>query len=131
MSTSTGLNTLNIHKRSMRINKILFSKIKSRYELLKMRAAYIMAEDFIVNREIDEPDPLYDFDSGSSSTISTSLTPEEFNRLNKKPSEKELVHEQLLVLEKSLKEAEAEEDYKKCQTIMEAIKILRYKFTQL
>ena len=113
----------------MKINKIIFSKIKAQYELLKMRAAYIMAEDYLIDRE--EQGQEVNWNSDSSYTISTSLTPEEFNRLNKKPSEKELIHEQLLVLEASLKEAEAEEDYDKCQTIMEAIKILRYKFTRL
>ena len=113
----------------MKINKIKFSKIKSQYELLKMRAAYIMAEDYLTDRE--NLDQEINWDSDSSYTISTTLTPEEYHRLNKRPSEKELLHEQLLVLEKSLKEAEAEEDYEKCQSIMAAIKILRYKFTRL
>ena len=114
----------------MKINRITFSKIKSQYELLKMRAAYILAEQTLM-QEGAEQDQEYNWDGDSSYTISTTLTPEEYHRLNKRPSEKELLHEQLLVLEKSLKEAEAEEDYKKCQTIMEAIKILRYKFTRL
>ena len=116
----------------MKANKITFSKVKSQYELLKMRAAYIMAERYLIDEEAALPEKDLDWNSDDSTyTISTSLTPEEFNRLNKKPTEKELVHEQLLVLEASLKEAEYEEDYKKCQTIMEAIKILRYKFTRL
>ena len=113
----------------MKINRILFSKIKSQYELLKMRAAYILAERTLMEEE--SRGQQIDWEGDSNYTISTSLTPEDFNRLNKKPTEKELVHEQLLVLEASLKEAEAEEDYNKCQTIMEAIKILRYKFTRL
>ena len=32
----------------MRVNKILFSKLKTQYEVLKMRSAYILAERDIV-----------------------------------------------------------------------------------
>ena len=112
----------------MKINRITFSKIKSQYELLKMRAAYIMAEQTLMQDEAQQ-DQEYNWDD--SYTISTSLTPEEFNKLNKKPSQKELIHEQLLVLEAALKEAEDNEEYEKCAPIMDAIEILRKKFIQL
>ena len=112
----------------MKINRILFSKIKSQYELLKMRAAYILAEKTLMQEEAQQ-DQEYNLDD--SYTISTSLTPEEFNRLNKKPSQKELIHQQLLVLEAQLKEAEDREEYESCEAIMEAIKILRRKFINL
>ena len=112
----------------MRINRILFSKIKSQYELLKMRAAYILAEKTLMQEEAQQ-DQEYNWDD--SYTISTSLTPEEFNKLNKKPSQKELIHQQLLVLEAQLKEAEDREEYESCEAIMEAIKILRRKFINL
>ena len=112
----------------MKINRITFSKIKSQYELLKMRAAYIMAEQTLMQDEAQQ-DQEYNWDD--SYTISTSLTPEEFNKLNKKPSQKELIHEQLLVLEAALKEAEDNEEYEKCVPIMDAIEILRKKFIRL
>ena len=112
----------------MRINRILFSKIKAQYELLKMRAAYILAEKTLMQEEAQQ-DQEYNWDD--SYTISTSLTPEEFNKLNKKPSQKELIHQQLLVLEAQLKEAEDKEEYESCEAIMEAIKILRRKFINL
>ena len=112
----------------MKINRILFSKIKSQYELLKMRAAYIMAEQTLIQ---DEAQQDQEYDWGNDYTISTSLTPEEFNKLNKPPSPKELVHQQLLILEAQLKEAEDKEEYESCEAIMEAIKILRKKFIQL
>ena len=113
----------------MKVNKITFSKIKSQYELLKMRAAYILAERTLMEEEAQQ-DQEYNLEDNSY-TISTSLTPEEFNKLNKPPSPKELVHQQLLVLEAQLKEAEDKEEYESCEAIMEAIKILRRKFTRL
>ena len=113
----------------MKANKITFSKIKAQYELLKMRAAYILAERTLMEEEAQQ-DQEYNLEDNSY-TISTSLTPEEFNRLNKKPSQKELIHQQLLVLEAQLKEAEDKEEYESCEAIMEAIKILRRKFTRL
>ena len=113
----------------MKANKIIFSKIKSQYELLKMRAAYILAERTLMQEEAQQ-DQEYNLEDNSY-TISTSLTPEEFNKLNKPPSPKELVHQQLLVLEAQLKEAEDKEEYESCEAIMEAIKILRRKFTRL
>ena len=113
----------------MKANKIIFSKIKSQYELLKMRAAYILAERTLMEEEAQQ-DQEYNLEDNSY-TISTSLTPEEFNKLNKPPSPKELVHQQLLVLEAQLKEAEDKEEYESCEAIMEAIKILRRKFTRL
>ena len=115
----------------MKIDRITFSKIKSQYELLKMRAAYIMAERYLMDEEAALPEKEIDWNNGSDYTISTSLTPEEFNRLNKPPSQKELIHQQLLVLEAQLKEAEDKEEYESCEAIMEAIKILRRKFTRL
>ena len=113
----------------MKANKITFSKIKAQYELLKMRAAYILAERTLMEEEAQQ-DQEYNLEDNSY-TISTSLTPEEFNKLNKPPSPKELVHQQLLVLEAQLKEAEDKEEYESCEAIMEAIKILRRKFTRL
>ena len=113
----------------MKVNKIIFSKIKSQYELLKMRAAYILAERSLMEEEAQQ-DQEYSWEDNSY-TISTSLTPEEFNKLNKKPSQKELIHQQLLVLEAQLKEAEDKEEYESCEAIMEAIRILRRKFTRL
>ena len=113
----------------MKANKITFSKIKAQYELLKMRAAYILAERTLMEEEAQQGQE-YNLEDNSY-TISTSLTPEEFNRLNKKPSQKELIHQQLLVLEAQLKEAEDKEEYESCEAIMEAIKILRRKFTRL
>ena len=116
----------------MKANKITFSKIKAQYELLKMRAAYIMAERYLIDEEAALPEKDLDWNSDDSTyTISTSLTPEEFNKLNKPASPKELVHQQLLVLEAQLKEAEDKEEYESCEAIMEAIKILRRKFTRL
>ena len=112
----------------MKINRITFSKIKSQYELLKMRAAYIMAEQTLMQ---DEAQQDQEYNWNDSYTISTSLTPEEFNKLNKKPSQKELIHQQLLVLEAQLKESEDNEEYESCEAIMEAIKILRRKFINL
>ena len=112
----------------MKANKIIFSKIKSQYELLKMRAAYILAERTLMEEE-SKQDQEYDW--GNDYTITTSLTPEEFNKLNKQPSPKELIHQQLLVLEAQLKEAEDNEQYESCDAIMQAIKILRRKFINL
>ena len=113
----------------MKANKIIFSKIKAQYELLKMRAAYILAERTLMEEEAQQ-DQEYNLEDNSY-TISTSLTPEEFNKLNKPPSPKEVVHQQLLVLEAQLKDAEDREEYESCEAIMEAIKILRRKFTRL
>ena len=113
----------------MKVNKITFSKIKSQYELLKMKAAYILAERSLIQEEADLPEEAKYWDG--EYTISTSLTPEEFNKLNKQPSPKELVHQQLLVLEAQLKEAEDKEEYECCEAIMQAIKILRRKFINL
>ena len=112
----------------MKANKIIFSKIKSQYELLKMRAAYILAERTLMEEE-SKQDQEYNW--SNDYTITTSLTPEEFNKLNKPPSPKELVHQQLLVLEAQLKEAEDKEEYESCEAIMQAIKILRRKFINL
>ena len=112
----------------MKANKITFSKIKSQYELLKMRAAYILAERTLMEEEAQQDQ---EYNWNDSYTISTSLTPEEFNKLNKQPSPKELIHQQLLVLEAQLKEAEDNEQYESCEAIMEAIKILRRKFINL
>ena len=129
MSTSTGLNMLNTYKRSMKVNRIAFDKINAQHQLLKMRAAFILAEEFLINKESDLPEEANYWDG--EYTISTSLTPEEFNKLNKQPSPKELVHQQLLVLEAQLKDAEDREEYESCEAIMQAIKILRRKFINL
>ena len=55
----------------MKVNKIIFGKIKSQYELLKMRAAYIMAEDFIVNREVQED--IANLEQGEEWTFTTNM----------------------------------------------------------
>ena len=96
-----------------------------------MRAAYIMAEQTLMQDEAKQDQDIDYWNDNDNYTISTSLTPEEFNKLNKKPSQKELIHEQLLVLEAALKEAEDNEEYEKCVPIMDAIEILRKKFIQL
>ena len=118
----------------MRVSKITFGKIKAQYELLKMRAAYIMAEDFIVNREVQED--IMNLEQDGEWTFTTTMTPEEFSKFdmfknNRHISEKEIIHEKLLILEKQLKEAEEREQYESCHALLQAIKLLRKKFTQL
>ena len=47
------------------------------------------------------------------------------------PSEKEQIHMKLTKLEEQLKQAEQEENYKLCQTLADAIAVLRKRFTGL
>ena len=114
----------------MKINRIQFAKMMSKYELLKMRAAYIMAERYLMEEEAAaEPPqgPVMD-----EWVITSSASPEDFHyQRPRRMSEKELVHEKLLVLEHRLKEAEANEQYESCEALMQAIKVLRRRFTNL
>ena len=114
----------------MKVNRITFDKLKAQHELLKMKAAYVLAEEFLMNKEAKELG-----NEDVTWTFTTTSTPEqewEMYASPKKPmTEKEIVHEQLLVLEKQLSEAEELEQYESCEALLEAIKLLRRKFINL
>ena len=118
----------------MKANRIRFSRLIGQYELLKMRAAYVMAEDYLMKREagLDQAENIEWVETSS-------MGPEEFNKLNfdafgnkKRPmTEKERIHEQLLVLEAQLMQAEENEQYESCRALLQTIEQLRIKFTKL
>ena len=59
----------------MKVNRIIFDKIKAQYDILKMRAAYIAAERFIISQAAEGNDL-----TGMQIIESfESMTPEEFN----------------------------------------------------
>lgn len=120
----------------MKVNRILFGKISSQYELLKMRAAYVMAERFLMEEEAQNMPPEISQEETNGEWVFTStMTPEEMRyqepRFHKPLSEKELVHKKLLMLEHQLKEAEEQEKYEACEILMQAIRKLRKKFINL
>lgn len=109
----------------MRVNKILFSKLRTQFELLKMKSAYILAERDIINDpattgwEADTPERHHysDLEAG----LRDSLRDVEASKLLTKMKR----------LEEQGRAALEEEDYEKMRLLKEVYDILKNKLNKL
>ena len=104
----------------MRANKMLFSKINAQYEILKMKAAYILAERAIIGdptmtgwqAEPKTPQDQFIFDNNKEVEVHKLLTKMEH-------------------LEEQGRKALEEEDYSKLKVLKEVYDILKNKLNKL
>ena len=103
----------------MRVNKILFSKMNAQYEILKMKAAYILAERAIIG------DP---FMTGWQAEPKT---PQDQFIFDNKEVEVDKLLTKMEHLEEQGRIALEEEDYKKLKVLKEVYDILKNKLNKL
>ena len=113
----------------MRVHRSRFSKLKTQYEMLKMRAAYIMAEQYL----IDEAEKAYKASGGIIFT-SDSTSPEEFYTTSTfaGPKNDRAIYEaRLEELAEQGRKALAKEDYKSMAALKQAYDIIKKKIDEM
>ena len=122
--------------RDMRVNKIRFSKIKNQFDLLMMKAAYILAERDIINdpgmtgwqdRELEERDK-------GDWTVTRQWTPESHHEVMEHlrgENERNKLIDKINNLEEQGRLALEEENYEKLSVLKEVYNILKNKLNKL
>ena len=122
------------------VNKITFGKIKSQYELLKMRAAYIMAEQMIIE-EANKGNDLTGHDTPPATNIiftSDSTNPEEFDNFSfsfgeqpKPLTDIEQVYAKAVEVREKLDNAIHDNDFVKARMLQNVLDGLELKYNRL
>ena len=121
------------------VNKITFGKIKSQYELLKMRAAYIMAEQMIIE-EANKGNDLTGHDTPPATNIiftSDSTSPEEFDNFTfsfgepKPLTDIEQVFAKAVEVREKLDNAIHDNDFVKARMLQNVLDGLELKYNRL
>ncbi len=115
----------------MKVNKITFSKLYAQYELLKMRAAYILAEQSIIesaSRGID----LTGYESSNYTIAFEDMGPEQFfSTSTGSVDEAESLLSKAREVRKKLDDAIQNDDYIKAQTFQNILNGLEIKYNKL
>ncbi len=112
----------------MKANKITFGKIRAQYEILKMRAAYILAEQSIIDAASKGIDIIYDPDTTS---YSMEMGPEDFFRTEQPLNDEESLLKKAREVKKKLDDAIQDEDYTKAQMFQNILDGLEIKYNKL
>ena len=109
----------------MRVNKILFSKLRTQYEVLKMRSAYILAErDIVTSPELTGWEPQTP-EAHHYSDLEAGL------RHSLKDAEASKLLTKMERLEEQGREALENEDYEKMRLLKQVYDILKNKLNKL
>ena len=120
----------------MRVNKIRFSKIKNQFDLLMMKAAYILAERAIIGDPsmTGWQDKEYEEEDRSNWTVTRQWTPESNHEILdhlKGVNEKNKLIDKMKNLEDQGRLALEEENYEKLAVLKEVYDILKNKLNKL
>ena len=114
----------------MKVNKIRFSAIHAQWEILKMRAAYVAAEKYIIS-EADKGNDITGFDRPMSPEEFNHAEVDEFGNITKMISEEEFLIRKGNDVQDKIDEALEEEDYRKAAMLKNVLRGLELKYNKL